>query len=59
MNPVTIPGIAHEALSKGQLVKRVVTWLAETLPPETDLQREKQVQLARHIAADQLRYAKV
>jgi hypothetical protein len=40
-----------------QLVKRVTDWLAETLPPETDASREKQLQLARHIAADQIQYA--
>jgi hypothetical protein len=40
-----------------QLVKRVTNWLTETLPPETDLDRQQQLQLARHLAADQIHYA--
>lgn len=52
---------AHHDLSVTrvrQLLHRVVAWLADTLPPETDLAREKQLHLARHIAADQLHFAR-
>jgi hypothetical protein len=35
-----------------QVVCRVIEWIAETLPAETDLGQAKAVQLARHIAAD-------
>src|ERR1044072_7084219 len=35
-----------------QIVRRVVEWLAEVLPPQTKIAREQEIHLARQIAAD-------
>ena len=37
-----------------QIVSRVSQWLADNLPEQTDLEREKEVRLAQHVAAERL-----
>jgi hypothetical protein len=39
-----------------QIVGRVVQWLAEVLPPKADIDKEKEVYLARQIAADRFQH---
>jgi len=39
-----------------QIVRRVVEWLAEVLPPQTKIAREQEIHLARQIAADRYQH---
>jgi hypothetical protein len=39
-----------------QIVRRVVEWLAEVLPPQTEVSKEKETHLARQIAADRFQF---
>jgi hypothetical protein len=39
-----------------QIVNRVIQWLAAILPPEADLPKESEAELARRIAADQVQH---
>jgi len=38
-----------------QIIQRVSQWLAATLPVKTDLEKEQEVRLAQHLAAEQMR----
>src|SRR5262245_47625734 len=42
-----------------QIVKRVVEWLSEILPPEADIAKETEANLARRIASDQVQHLTV
>src|SRR4051794_27215237 len=39
-----------------QVVRRVVEWLSEVLPPQAKLAREQELHLARQIAADRFQH---
>src|SRR5438093_5838909 len=39
-----------------QIIRRVVEWLGEVLPPQTKVAKEQEVRLAREIAADRFQH---
>src|SRR5436305_3032768 len=39
-----------------QIIRRVVEWLGEVLPPQTKIAKEQEVRLAREIAADRFQH---
>src|SRR3954466_12145377 len=39
-----------------QVVRRVVEWLGQVLPPQTDIARDQEIHLARQIAADRFQF---